>query len=137
MGLKELQSWNLIRLRHLPNDRRDYFTTPDDVWEIVRTLVSERKKRELDPTLTTLRALQMQKPATEDERVAQSRIAELGTVLELLSQWYSDIEHLETRQLVPLVELGAKVQKLINGTGRVVSLPKRRRKSPPRSSEEG
>ena len=27
MGLKELQAWNLVRLRHLPGDRRDYFTT--------------------------------------------------------------------------------------------------------------
>jgi DNA-binding transcriptional regulator GbsR (MarR family) len=23
MGLKELQAWNLVRLKHLPNDRRD------------------------------------------------------------------------------------------------------------------
>ncbi len=28
MGLKELDSWNLIRHQHLPNDRRDYFSTP-------------------------------------------------------------------------------------------------------------
>ena len=45
MGLKELQAWNLVRLRHLPDDRRDYFTTPEDIWEIVRTLAEERKKR--------------------------------------------------------------------------------------------
>ena len=31
MGLKELQGWNLVRLKHLPGDRRDYFTTPDDL----------------------------------------------------------------------------------------------------------
>ncbi|MEM8551667.1 MAG: GbsR/MarR family transcriptional regulator, partial [Pseudomonadota bacterium] len=52
MGLKELQAWNLVRLKHLPGDRRDYFTTPDDLWEIMRTLVEERKRREIDPTLT-------------------------------------------------------------------------------------
>ena len=57
MGLKELQSWNLVRLKHVQGDRRDYFTTPDDLWEIVRTLVAERKKREIDPTLTKLREL--------------------------------------------------------------------------------
>jgi DNA-binding transcriptional regulator GbsR (MarR family) len=49
MGLKELQAWNLVRLQHKPSDRRDYFSTPDDIWQIVRTLVEERKKREIEP----------------------------------------------------------------------------------------
>jgi DNA-binding transcriptional regulator GbsR (MarR family) len=31
MGLKELQSWSLVRLKHFPGDRRDYFTTPEDL----------------------------------------------------------------------------------------------------------
>jgi len=66
MGLKELQAWNLVRLQHRPGDRRDYFTTPEDIWQIVRTLVEERKKREVDPTLTLLRELLMQEPATEE-----------------------------------------------------------------------
>ena len=55
MGLKELQAWNLVRHQHKPGDRRDYFSTPDDIWQIVRTLVEERKKREIEPTLTLLR----------------------------------------------------------------------------------
>ena len=46
MGLKELQSWNLVKLMHQPNDRREYFQAPDDVWTIFRTLANERRKRE-------------------------------------------------------------------------------------------
>ena len=66
MGLKELQAWRLVRLKHVPGDRKDHFTTPDDLWEIVRILIEERKKREIDPTLTKLRALEMQGPAGDD-----------------------------------------------------------------------
>ncbi|MEM9678042.1 MAG: MarR family transcriptional regulator, partial [Pseudomonadota bacterium] len=55
MSLKELQAWELVRLKHVQGDRRDYFTTPEDLWTIVRTLVEQRKKREIDPTLTKLR----------------------------------------------------------------------------------
>ncbi len=75
MGLKELASWNLVQLRHVPGDRRDYYETPRDVWSIFRTLVEERKKREIDPTLTTLRTLRME-PATDAsaDRFAQERI---------------------------------------------------------------
>ena len=49
MGLRELQTWNLVVLRHIPGDRRDFFTAPDDIWQILRTLAEERKKREVDP----------------------------------------------------------------------------------------
>ena len=56
MGLKELASWNLVQLRHVPGDRRDYYATPSDVWAIFRTLVEERKRREIDPTLTFRRS---------------------------------------------------------------------------------
>lgn len=120
MGLKELQSWNLVRLRHMPDDRRDYFTTPQDRWEIVRTLVEERKKREIDPTLTKLRELQMQQPATDEDRHAHARIAELGGLIELLSGWYSDMNRLETERLVQLLALGSKIQRLVEGAERII-----------------
>jgi len=30
MGLKELESWRLVRLEHQPGDRREYYRAPDD-----------------------------------------------------------------------------------------------------------
>ena len=119
MGLKELQAWNLVRLKHLPDDRRDYFTTPDDLWEIVRTLVNERKKREIDPTLTKLRELQLQRPASAEDKHAHRRIGELAALIELLTGWYDDVNKLETERLVQLLSLGAAVQKFLDGAGKI------------------
>lgn len=116
MGLKELQAWNLVRLRHLPEDRRDYFTTPDDLWEIVRTLVAERKKREIDPTLTKLRELEMQGPL--GDAYAEARIAELREMIEMMSAFYEDMNRLETERLVQLMTLGAKLGGLVEKTSR-------------------
>ncbi len=112
MGLKELQSWNLVRLKHLPGDRRDYFTTPDDLWDIVRTLVAERKKREIDPTLTKLRELELQGPAGDD--YAEARIAELREMIEMMTGFYAEMERLETERLVQLMTLGGRVAGLID-----------------------
>jgi DNA-binding transcriptional regulator GbsR (MarR family) len=114
MGLKELQSWNLVRLQHMPGDRRDYFSTPDDIWQIVRTLVEERKKREIDPTLTLLREVLMQEPASAEERHAQARMKEMHDLFELLTDWYADMQRLETERLVQLLKLGTKVQKILD-----------------------
>jgi DNA-binding transcriptional regulator GbsR (MarR family) len=114
MGLKELQAWRLVELRHLPGDRRDHFTTPDDVWQIVRTLVEERKRREIDPTLTVLRTLLMEEPRDEAERHAQGRMAAMHEQIELLTRWYADIEALETERLVQLLSLGSKVARVLD-----------------------
>lgn len=127
MSLKELQSWNLVRLRHLPDDRRDYFSTPDDLWEIVRTLISERKKREIDPTLTKLRELELASPEAADDH-AIARMQELRELIETLTGFYDEMNRLETDRLVTLLRTGHKLRKLIASTGSVVSLAGKRKK---------
>ena len=128
MGLKELQAWNLVRLKHLPDDRRDYFTTLDDLWAIVRTLIDERKKREIDPTLTKLRELEIQGSAGDAEAnpYAHRRISEMRQLIELLTGWYDDMNRLETERLVQLLALGSKVQSFIEKTEKIVPLARRR-----------
>ena len=136
MGLKELQAWDLVRLKHRPGDRRDYFTTPDDPWEIVRSLVEQRKKREIDPTLSMLREILMQAPGTEEERHAQGRIAEMHELIELLTGWYDDVQRLETDRLVQLLSLGAKVQKILEMKDRLLVVPGSKGRARP-AEEEG
>ena len=123
MSLKELQSWNLVRLRHLSGDRRDYFTTPEDQWEIVRTLVNERKKREVDPTLTFLREALMAQPATDEDAHAHARMAEMHELIELLTGWYDDVSRIETERLIQLFKLGSRIQKVIDFKDRFRLVP--------------
>lgn len=123
MGLKELQAWNLVRLRHVPGDRRDYFTTPEDLWEITRILIAERKKREIDPTLTKLRELEMEGPKGDD--YAEARIAELREMIELMTGFYADMEKLETEKLVKMMTLGSKIAGLVDKTSGAFSFTKR------------
>ncbi len=120
MSLKELLAWDLVRLKHLPDDRRDHFATPADLWEIVRTLVAERKKREIDPTLTKLRELEMQPPIGVAEIHAHGKIADLRRLIELLAGWYDDMNRLETEQLVQLLALGTKLQNVVSKTERIL-----------------
>lgn len=140
IGLKELQGWNLVRLQHIPGDRRDYFSTPDDLWQIVRTLVEERKKREIDPTLSMLRETLLVEAGSAEERHAQTRMRELHDLIALLSGWYEDVRKLETERLVQLLTLGARVQKILEMKDRLTLLPGRRGRptaadAPPKAEE--
>jgi DNA-binding transcriptional regulator GbsR (MarR family) len=128
MGLKELESWRLVHLQHVPGDRREYFSTPEDIWAIVRTLAAERKRREVDPTLTMLRAVLMDTPSNEDERHAQARMQEMHELIELLTNWFADVERLDNKSLVQLLNLGSKVQKVLELKGKLTRGFKRKTK---------
>ncbi|WP_127091580.1 GbsR/MarR family transcriptional regulator [Aquabacter cavernae] len=126
ISLRELQAWNLVLLKHLPDDRRDFFTTPGDVWQILRTLAEERKKREVDPTLSVLRAILMEEPQTPQERHAQARMAEMHGLIKQLTTWYDDVKGLETARLAMLLSMGRKISRLVEGADKVVSLGRSR-----------
>ncbi len=113
MGIKELQSWRLVRLQHLPGDRREYFSSPEDIWQIVRILAEERRRREIDPTLSVLRALLMEKPGNEEDRRAQARLREMHELIELLTRWSDDVQKLNNEDLVQLLKLGGRVVRLL------------------------
>ncbi len=125
MGLKELQSWNLVRLKHLPNDRREYFQAPEDVWAIFRTLAEERRKREIDPTLSMLRDALMEQPANQDDIHAQARMKQMHDLIELMTGWLADVQKMDSATLASLMKMGAKVAKLLEVkdkiTGKVVA----------------
>ncbi len=119
MGLKELQAWRLVRLRHLPGDRREYFEAPDDAWEIFRTLAEERRRREVEPTLSMLRNALLEEPTGEADRFAQERMRGMHEVIELLTTWFDDMQRLDRRTLEQLMAMGAKVQRLLEFSGKV------------------
>lgn len=54
MNLRELINWGIVRRISIPGDRRDFFSSEDDVWIIFFQIIRERKKRELDPLLSRL-----------------------------------------------------------------------------------
>lgn len=117
MGLKELQAWRLVRLRHLPADRREYFEAPGDAWEVFRTLAEERRRREIEPTLSMLRAAIMEEVQTEADRHAQARMKEMYELIEMLSSWFDEVQRLDAETLAQLMKMGAKVQRLLEVPG--------------------
>ena len=116
MGLKELQAWRLVNLRHVAGDRREWFDAPADAWEVFRTLAEERRRREVEPTLTMLRSALLEPAASEEDRLAQARMRGMHDLIEMLSTWFDDIQRLDPRTLAQLMRLGAKVQRFLELT---------------------
>src|SRR3989442_156051 len=112
-SLRELQNWSLVRVVHLVGDRRDHYETAQDPWELMRTIVRERKAREFDPTVTVLKECIADPAFGQLDAAAQKRIRETLALMEALSNWTDEMLNLESATLAKLAKLGAKVQALV------------------------
>ncbi|WP_038218221.1 GbsR/MarR family transcriptional regulator [Xenophilus azovorans] len=128
MGLKELQAWRLVKLRHHPGDRREYFEAPSDVWEIFRVLAEERRRREIEPTLSMLRGALLEEPASDEERHAQQRMREMHDLIDRLMTWFDDVQRLEPETAMKLMGMGATVTKVLGLKSRIAGAAGRKKK---------
>lgn len=116
MGLKELASWQLIMTMHKQRDRKDYYCAKGSIWDMANRVFEERRKREIDPTLSLLRDHLMEKPANEHELFAQTQIKQIHDLLENITKWTESLQALSPEQLNNLMKLGSGVSKVLDLT---------------------
>jgi DNA-binding transcriptional regulator GbsR (MarR family) len=116
-SIRELQGWELVKLVHFPGDRRDHFATSTHVWELLRTIVRERQRREITPTIEVLRELLADPAISKEPAEAKLRMRETLELLETLTSWSDEMLKLDTATLTKVMRLGAKIKKLIGGEG--------------------
>jgi DNA-binding transcriptional regulator GbsR (MarR family) len=90
MNLSKLVEWGLVRRIHKRGDRRDYYESLSDVWEMFTLVAAQRKRREIDPILNTLRHCREQLSpevlgARAEDADAQSRRQRIHDLLALLT----------------------------------------------------
>ena len=112
VSLKELQAWGLIRMVHVMGDRREHFEAIQDITQLARVIIEERKKRELDPTIALLRECVAADDPKTPAHVRQRLKSTLG-FLEVLDHWYGDMKAMPHPLFMALLRMGAKVQRFL------------------------
>ncbi len=112
-SLRELQNLQLIRVVHRVADRRDWFETHLDVWVLFRTVIEQRKLREFDPTMRTLRELIESDQFALEQKSVQRRIKETYGLMSSLASWGDEMLRLDPATMQKILKLGSKIQKLI------------------------
>ena len=69
MNIRELINWGLVERVLLPGERKEYFTAEKDIWKVVKQIVKERKKRELEPMMQLLDKLEDVEGDKKDKKV--------------------------------------------------------------------
>ncbi|MDP9172920.1 MAG: hypothetical protein M3O30_03530 [Planctomycetota bacterium] len=70
MSLRALCDWGIVRRMHKRGERREFFESLTDVWEIFSIIAAERKRREMDPVLETIKQCHKMLDAAEIGKVA-------------------------------------------------------------------
>ena len=112
-SIKELQNLNLVQTVHTMGDRRDYFTTNTDVWELAKVIVEERYRRELAPTVTFLDELMQSSEFANESKEVQQRIKDTHGFVDTLSHWATEMLKLSSSTLNRILKLGATIQKFL------------------------
>jgi DNA-binding transcriptional regulator GbsR (MarR family) len=90
MNLSKLVEWGLVRRVHKRGDRRDYYESLSDIWEMFTLVANQRKRREIDPIVNTLRrcreALSLDSLGPlADEPDAQNRLKRVNDLFSFLT----------------------------------------------------
>jgi DNA-binding transcriptional regulator GbsR (MarR family) len=109
-SLRELQNWELVQATHQMGDRRDFFTTSHDIWQLFCTVLQQRVEREIEPTIAALGRLATETQGEEQPQVV-ARIAAMHAFLQQMHGWYEQMSKLPPSTLRSLIGLGANVTK--------------------------
>ncbi len=110
-SLKDLQSWGVVKVVHVLGDRREHFQSIKDVWQLFEILLDERKRRELDPTLKTLRETQAWlNEGVPVETHTKERVKEMLEFFEVMDGWFGEVRRLPLESRVKLVQWGSRIR---------------------------
>src|SRR5213592_1334257 len=110
MHLRELQGWRIVRVVHVLGDRRDHFESIKDVWEILRIVSEDRKRREIDPTLRVLdECVQEVKVNPQGDAYARERLTDMLEFLTAMTGLFEEVIRMPAGALKGVLKLRGKV----------------------------
>lgn len=113
MNLRELIAWGVVRKVHRPGERRELYRAETDVWTLFQRIMSERKRRELEPTLQVLDDL-----ARASER--DPRLEEMRGRVETLRRLLDAVDGLSARLMAMDPQDMAELGRLLSDVGEEV-----------------
>ena len=113
VGLRELESWGIIRVVHVLGDRTDRFEVKGDVYEMFRFIVDYRKRREVDPTLHMLRASVAELENSNADAHAREKMRTMLDLFEISDSLYQQAQKVPTKTIVRIAKMGDIVSKLL------------------------
>jgi DNA-binding transcriptional regulator GbsR (MarR family) len=108
MNLRELLAWGVVRKVHRQGERREFYRAETDVWTLFRRILTERKRRELEPTLIVLDQVAEVAKLDASATSLHNRVDSLRQFFLRIDRLAEELLQLEPGELDALLELFVK-----------------------------
>lgn len=78
MNIRALIDWGLVHKELIPGERKEFFIAEKDMWEVVKRIIIQRKKKELEPILRMLNDISEVEVTDKDSEEFAKTINELA-----------------------------------------------------------
>ena len=103
MSLRSLADWGLIRRVFIKGERKEYFQSEKDVWNMFCRIARERKKREIEPVIETMQECLNLIGKDKTSALFRQRLDELLDVLKTLDYILGKIAQQERNSVIPKI----------------------------------
>ncbi len=102
MNLRELMAWGVVHRVHRTGERREFYRAEADVWTLFRRILTERKRRELDPTLVVLDRAATSSQDDPALKPLHDRVIVLRQFFQMVNSLATRLSHLDPSELEEL-----------------------------------
>jgi DNA-binding transcriptional regulator GbsR (MarR family) len=103
MNLHALMDWGLVKRVTVGGERREYFQSDKDVWNMCCRIARERKKREIEPVIGTLEECIREAGDGREAAAYRRRLSELLELVRLLDFVLGKLAQQEKNAVMPRV----------------------------------
>jgi DNA-binding transcriptional regulator GbsR (MarR family) len=112
-GLKELQGWKLVKSSRPLGERRDMFTSIQDMFDLASVVIESRRDREFAPTIDALRSVAAEAEGDATPTHVRKRMKETLETMQMFDDWYRDIARLPRGVQLAAMKLGARIARFL------------------------
>ena len=112
-GLKELQGWKLVKASRALGERRDVFTSVQDMFDLAKVVVEGRREREFVPTIDALRQVAQAAETDDTPAHVRARMKETLETMQMFDDWYRDVSGLSRGVQMMAMKLGARIARFL------------------------
>jgi DNA-binding transcriptional regulator GbsR (MarR family) len=114
-SIRELIGWGIVSRHFVTGDRRARYAAEKDVWTMLRAVVNEQKRREVEPFVRLVKRTLAERPqdSEPDETHAYEQIEKMEEFLGVFLEWFAFIKALPLDSVKRYLRLGKKVRSLL------------------------
>jgi DNA-binding transcriptional regulator GbsR (MarR family) len=112
-ALKELLGWKLVKSTRALGDRRDQFTSIQDMFDLASVVIEGRREREYAPTIAALRDVAAQADGDATPAHVKKRMQDTLATMQMFDDWYRDIARLPRGVQLAAIKLGARIARFL------------------------